>query len=785
MRIKSIALEWFRGAADRVALEPDSKSLVVYGANGSGKSSFVDAVEYVLSKGRIRHLAHEYSGKHQEKGIPNTHKPENRKTTLTIKFKDDSELRAEIGDNGSSTRTGAGAVAMDTWDYRRTVLRQDEVVAFIHDTKGDKYSALLPLLGLDQMEAVAENLRQLAKAVEKESRLSERRIALKQTEVTRKTAFATDSNDQILKTIGDLHIKYCPDKVATTDAVSRCTELAATLDTRIALCSDDDRRYVALRGAAELDLKHHIRAVREASVKLVGAAQPLIAEQLDVLQKTVAFVDKLGDAKEVKCPACGRLISTDDFQAHVTAERKRLEEDIATFNTWKAAIGTLCDSVQSLKANLGKADVKSWRDGIAVGTAADNFAYLDGLNAEALRASCGEEDLRAIEGKLLPLIAAAASASQNAPPGAQALSTAKRTTEAGKAVIDGKDQIDVVARAEALVGFLNSLEKGVREEIRLRSETVIAEISAEIQTMWATLHPGEAIEGVALYLPEGTDKAIDIRLKFYGVEQDSPRLTLSEGYRNSLGLCIFLAMAKREASRDQPLFLDDVVVSLDRNHRGMIQELLEKEFSARQVVVLTHDREWYMELRQQLDAKCWGFKVLLPWETPDIGIRWSHKTTTFGDARAQVKDRPDSAGNDARKIMDVEFAFIAERLRIRMPYLRGEKNDRRMAHDFLERVVSDGKKCFQVKVKTDYAAYTTAIAVCEEADGLLVSWANRGSHTFDLTPSEATKLVDACEKALECFKCSSCGKGVWFADAENSEWVQCQCGQIRWRYGKG
>lgn len=179
MRIKSIALEWFRVAADPVTLEPDCKSLVVYGANGSGKSSFVDAVEYVLSHGRIRHLAHEYSGKHQEKGILNTHKPKDRKAALNVKFKDDSELKTDISDTGSSTSTGAEAVAMDTWDYRRTVLRQDEVAEFIHDTKGGKYSALLPLLGLDQMEVAAENLRQLAKAVENESRLGEARVALK------------------------------------------------------------------------------------------------------------------------------------------------------------------------------------------------------------------------------------------------------------------------------------------------------------------------------------------------------------------------------------------------------------------------------------------------------------------------------------------------------------------------------------------------------------------------------------------------------------------------------
>ena len=96
MRIKSIQLAWFRGAADPVSLEPDCKSMVVYGANGSGKSSFVDAVEYVLNDGKIGHLAHEYSGSRQKKGIPNTHIPKNGKTELRIKFQDDSELKIEI-----------------------------------------------------------------------------------------------------------------------------------------------------------------------------------------------------------------------------------------------------------------------------------------------------------------------------------------------------------------------------------------------------------------------------------------------------------------------------------------------------------------------------------------------------------------------------------------------------------------------------------------------------------------------------------------------------------------
>ena len=101
MRIKSIQLAWFRGAADSVSLEPNCKSMVVYGENGSGKSSFIDAVEYVLNDGSIEHLRTEYSGTHQGKAIPNTHKPEASKTALSFKFRDDSELTVDFNSIGS------------------------------------------------------------------------------------------------------------------------------------------------------------------------------------------------------------------------------------------------------------------------------------------------------------------------------------------------------------------------------------------------------------------------------------------------------------------------------------------------------------------------------------------------------------------------------------------------------------------------------------------------------------------------------------------------------------
>lgn len=242
-------------------------------------------------------------------------------------------------------------------------------------------------------------------------------------------------------------------------------------------------------------------------------------------------------------------------------------------------------------------------------------------------------------------------------------------------------------------------------------------------------------------------------------------------------------MAKRVVDTERPLFLDDVVVSLDRNHRGMVQELLETEFSDRQVIILTHDREWYTELRHQLgNTGRWDFRALLPYETPEIGIRWSHRNSTFGDARALLTTRPDSAAGEARKIMDVELSIIAERLQIRLPYLRADKNDVRTAHEFLDRIVAEARQSFKKREGARYVANEEAIEAAATADILLVSWGNRGSHSFDVAKAEAAKLIDACEETIAAFVCDLCNPrcNVWKLEERNGKYVQCEGGHIRW-----
>jgi hypothetical protein len=561
VRIKALRLSWFRGAADAVTLGAEGKSMGVYGCNGAGKSSFVDSVEYGIKGGKIGHLVSEYSGRHQEKAIPNTHTPANCNTGFSIKFQDDSELNVNIARNGTHTRAGADAVKMQEWDYRRIVLRQDEVAEFIRSRKGDKYSALLPLFGLHELEVAAENLRQLAKAIDQQGKLQQKQGALGQIAVQRKQAFGEAKDAAIEGKIAELHGKYCPAGAATA-AFERCKEVEAALASCIGALTDDNKRYLSLRTIAELEFATAVKAVRDANAKLAGSVEPLISEKLAVLQSADAFAAKLEDTGEIHCPACGKPVEADEFKAHVKAEQERLRDIITVFEERRSAVAALIDRVKTLKAALAKPELAEWRakaKDTPVGSSAEWIAQCE---AESYRRALREDHLVAVGTHCPSVVAAANEASRDAPPDLADLAKDKATIDAAKSVIDSRTLVAEIARIEGLIAFVEATEAGVRTEIRERAETVIGEISADIGAMWKALHPGEPIEDVRLYLPE-EDKAIDIALRFHGKDQDSPRLTLSEGYRNSLGLCIFLALAKREAGDDRPLILD-----VDRRSAG-------------------------------------------------------------------------------------------------------------------------------------------------------------------------------------------------------------------------
>ncbi len=70
-----------------------------------------------------------------------------------------------------------------------------------------------------------------------------------------------------------------------------------------------------------------------------------------------------------------------------------------------------------------------------------------------------------------------------------------------------------------------------------------------------------------------------------------PTALHSEGYQDVIGICMFLAVMHHEREGNVPfMLLDDVLTSVDENHRDQVCKLLKKFFKDTQIIATTHDR---------------------------------------------------------------------------------------------------------------------------------------------------------------------------------------------------
>lgn len=780
MRLRSIGLRWFRGAAESATLELGGRSAAIYGTNGAGKSSFVDGVEVMLGGGKVGHLGHEYSGRNQEKGLLNTARPVGQQSVVKITLTDGSS-ETLTWQAGAPTRAKQGATGIEHWDYRRAALRQEELSGFIRATKGDKYGAILPLLGLSPLETTAENLHKLVKAIERRGDLPALRAKLDLAADRRKEVFGEQTNDQLLARLEELRLIYAP-KQAAESRTKTVADVLVAIDDQIASLSADQRRAAAVGEIGGSDLETGLAKVSEAASRIAEVAEPLIRERLEVLSAADGFASAGADLQgPIACPACGREVDADEFREHVANERDRLSAAQKLYDEHRAAIGEICEEVARLRTIFGKEDLAGWRTGLSAGLA-EHAAYLAALVPADLRNTCGPEDITELQAKVLPVVARAAEDAKASPPQVQTLVDHQAEGRVLQASLKAGALRAGLNRADALIRLVKELEAGVREEIAERARTTFESISGDVQRYWKVLQPADVITDVRLVVPKDNDKAVEVALQFHGKAQDSPRLTLSEGQRNALGLCIFLAMAHKAADKNCPIILDDVVISFDREHRSRVGALLRQEFADRQVVLLTHDREWYFELQRTLPGTQWAFQRLRPFTTPISGITFADHGEDITAARARAKTEPEEAFGNVRRLMDVALSEVAERIGLAVPHMRGDDNDHRTAGQFLVALERAATRSFRKKAGDAYVPYADALAAIKKTKPDLAIWGNRGTHTFSGSTTEAEELIDGCEAVLEAFMCDACGTPVGVYDSIGGK-VECRCGNLQWRPG--
>ena len=204
---------------------------------------------------------------------------------------------------------------------------------------------------------------------------------------------------------------------------------------------------------------------------------------------------------------------------------------------------------------------------------------------------------------------------------------------------------------------------------------LLTRISRRVAQIYSALHPGEDLDAVSV--EPWTAKGIELAIEFYGSRQRPPHGVLSESHLNSLAIALFLAMAESFNEQIGFLLLDDVINSFDVEHRGRLAQLLADGFSEWQLIVLTHDQQFFEHLSRR--APSWRRLEFTSWSYAS-----GPRTTQYETAGMlhHARERLESgdvhgAATKARRALEELLQEVCEALWAPLPFRRGQANDKR------------------------------------------------------------------------------------------------------------
>jgi energy-coupling factor transporter ATP-binding protein EcfA2 len=155
---------------------------------------------------------------------------------------------------------------------------------------------------------------------------------------------------------------------------------------------------------------------------------------------------------------------------------------------------------------------------------------------------------------------------------------------------------DKLTTAQSLEGLSQKLKKAleiVSQQRKAYVEGVLGAISGEVEKLYIKIHPDEGIGKIRFYLKPNAIGSLEFDAQFQTEAAVPPQAYYSESHLDTLGICVFLALAKYFMTDNTIVILDDVVTSVDGPHLDRFMKLLHDEApNFNQVIVSTHYRPW-------------------------------------------------------------------------------------------------------------------------------------------------------------------------------------------------
>lgn len=186
-------------------------------------------------------------------------------------------------------------------------------------------------------------------------------------------------------------------------------------------------------------------------------------------------------------------------------------------------------------------------------------------------------------------------------------------------------------------------------------------VEDDFSKFYRVLNDGDEQKFVARF--KATEGRLDFDVNFYERGLFPPGAFHSEGHQDGMGVCLYLALMKRLLGEGFTVaLLDDVVMSVDADHRYQFCKLLMTEFPDTQFIIATHDRVWAEQMRS---AKLVSRKTSIVFDS------WTVETGPLVESNAEIwaeidaalaKGRVEVAAPILRRHMEFVARLLADQL---------------------------------------------------------------------------------------------------------------------------
>lgn len=567
--LKKLSIEHLRGSVKPffIPFEKGKKLLVIYGENATGKSTICDAFEF-LGKGKIGSL--------ENRGLGKT----NRYWHSIGKKPTDITVILETTNSTCSAKFGKNDVIVVPPELRPKVeiLRRSQILSLIEATPGNRYEEIRRFIDVSGIETSEASLRQLIHDL-----TSNREVAVARVQENQ------DAIHQFWEAAGKLG------KGAVVWAEAESKRDVNADDAEVAALGNLQAAYQLL-----VDYPTRLKTAEQSlqTAKLTASAAQKKTEECvkSITQDAGELVELLDSARiyliKHPSPAVCPLCESPDKVANLA---QRVTQRLNSFTNLKTA------QSQKKSADLGVQKVEHQLEILQENLknhilnfekTRSLFTWSQDIKMPSLPAP---EDIYILSDWL--------KTTTNLPADWKKAEIARQDkkqflTTLKKALKTLSDNVKSQKELDKLLPKLKKALEIIEEERRLFTDGILSKIAEEVGRIYEVVHPGEGLNKISLELDPKKRASLEIGACFCGQTGTPPQAYFSDSHLDTLGLCVFLALASLDSPENTILLLDDILASIDEPHVERLIEMLYSEaMKFRHCIITTHYRPWKEKLR--------------------------------------------------------------------------------------------------------------------------------------------------------------------------------------------